>query len=127
MSWTAPVLPKKTRDWLAALKKVLAVSLPDLYQQARFYERECDLVYGTTVRPSGSVSRTQRIPVNDSTAFTVANPESPREGVEITLDFHNIGAGTIGDVTFGSEYELDGAFVKPAVDQHATYTFVRLP
>jgi hypothetical protein len=123
MSWTAPTLT--TRLNLNQLKAALADSLAELFRVARFYEVESLVPYGPLVRPSGNTSRVQRINITDGEPFTVANPDQPREGARIVLDFFNDFGGTVGTVTWGSEYVLDGAWEPPEAGQHAVYAFVR--
>lgn len=122
-----PALPPPADGWFGALRKVLSTELPKLWADARVYEQVARLPYGTTVRVSGDTTQVQRIEVTDTAAFAVANPPRPREGAEIKLAFHNTAGGTMGTVTFGNEYALDGAFVKPGVDEHALYAFVWIP
>lgn len=121
MPWASPKFPASLFE---VVRRVLADSLPDLFQRARHYEPVMFLPYGTTVRPSAARRQIQNITVTDGSAFTVANPSVPREGIELTLDFLNQSDGTMGAVTFGDEYSLDGAFDAPGVDEHAVYTFV---
>ena len=125
MTWTAPDL--RTVADLDGLVAILLERLPELWRASRQYEQVSLLPFGPSVRPDGSRTRVQRIAVPDATAFTVENPDHPREGVELSLTFLNEADGTIGAVTFGSEYSLDGAFLPPEVDSHATYTFYRAP
>jgi PKD repeat protein len=125
MSWSFQASALKGIKTIKTLVAFLADQLFALFQAARYYEPIANLTYGTTVQPNGSRSGIQRIEVTDSTAFTVLNPTLPKEGVSLTLDFINSADGTIGAVTFGSEYKLDGAFTKPTIDNHCVYTFYR--
>lgn len=108
---------------LDRLKERLSLTFNRLANVVRCYERVATLAYGTTVRPSGDLTRVQLIEVTNTSPFTVANPINAKEGAEITLDFYNHSGGTMGSVTFGSDFSLDGAFVAPANGDHAVYKF----
>jgi len=110
---------------LPQLLKVLALELPRFAQAVTTYERVAVLAYGTTIRPSGDVSRYGQITVTNATPFTIANPISPREGVELTLDIYNSSGGAMGTITWGSEYQLAGTFVNPASTKHRSIGFYR--
>lgn len=107
------------------LRRTLGTHLSRLSRLVRTYEQTGTLVYGATVRSSGEISRHLLVTITNATAFTLANPINPREGVELTYDFFNNTAGAIGAVTFGSEFELAGAFVPPGAGKHRLYSFIR--
>jgi hypothetical protein len=110
---------------LAALIKVLALELPRLAAHVMYYERIALLAYGTTVRPSGNASRYQYVRVTNTSGFTIAAPELPREGVIITLDIHNGSGGAMGVITWDPVYELTVPFVNPADGKHRLIEFYR--
>lgn len=122
MTWTAPNLAGITK--LPSLRETLANTLPNLVREGRFFDRVSPLLYGTTVRPSGRTSTGQILTVTDDVAFTIANPDQPREGVEMTLEIRNASGLTMGAVTFGSHYALEGAFQPPPIDGSAVYVFL---
>jgi hypothetical protein len=69
---------------------------------------------GASYTPNCSRSLVFRINANDTSPFTLENPTFLDEGLEMYIAIRNNSGSTMGDVTFGSEYKLDGAFVKPA-------------
>ena len=124
-AWIRTAL-QQVRD-VAALVKLLAIELPRLAQSVVTYERVARLTYGATVRPSGQLSRVSLVSVTTTAVWTMANPTEPREGVELTFDIYNGSGGTMGAVTWSSEYELGSAFVNPAVGKHRLIGFIRMP
>lgn len=110
---------------LQDLIRVLARELHRIARSMVSYERVAVLPYGTTVRPSGNLTRAMLIQATNNVAFLVANPTNPREGAEITFDIHNLAGGAMGAVTFGSEYVLTGAFTSPASTKHRLIRFYR--
>jgi hypothetical protein len=111
---------------LQTLVQKVGTHLSRLSRLVRTYEQTAILAYGTTVRSSGELSRVLLITVTNGTAFTLANPIDPREGIELTYDFFNNTAGAMGAVTFGTEFQLAGAFVAPGAGKHRLYSFVRM-
>jgi hypothetical protein len=120
-SWTRPA----TNLSVGALAGFLSDQLQKLQRLVQCYEPVAVLTYGTTVQVGGELSRIQLITVTDAVNFTIANPRTPREGAEIVLDIFNNTAGVIGTITFGSEYQTAGAFVKPAAGKHKLIAFYR--
>lgn len=114
---TATTLPK--------IMDQLKTQFTSLAQKVACYERVASLTYGTTVRPSGEVSRVAMIRVTNTSGFTVANPTSPREGVELTFDIWNDSGGTMGTITWGSEFALTATFTNPANGKHRIIGFYR--
>lgn len=125
MSWAFSIQRLRGITVLSQLVQILGLELPRLSRLVRCYEPVGPLTYGTTVQVGGDVARVQLITVTNATAFTIANPRSPREGAEITLDVFNNTAGAIGAITFGTEYQTAGAFVNPAAGKHRLIAFYR--
>ena len=123
MPWTFE-LPVGVTDLPKAMT-ALATTFKKLQQVVVCYERVAPLTYGTVVRSSGEVSRVCLVTVTNGTAFQIANPTSPREGVELTYDVFNSSGGTMGAVSFGSEFVTTGAFTVPANGKHRLITFYR--
>lgn len=105
----------------------IASTMKKLATAARCYEPVTQLTYGTTVRPGGNLTRAQLIEVTNTSAFTIANPEQPREGATITLDIYNNSGGTMGTITWGDEYALDGTVTNPADGDHLVISFYCAP
>jgi hypothetical protein len=125
MAWASPaVLLQQTRS-LESLRERLTDALGRLSNLVRCYEPVGALVYGTSILPGGDLSRQQLIEVTNGTAFTIENPRSPREGVEIVLDIYNNSGGAMGAITWGSEYEMAGAMTNPATGTHRLIAFYR--
>jgi hypothetical protein len=122
-SWLASAIKAVTN--LADLVKLLAAELPRFAHHVTCYERVTVLVYGTTVRPGGRVTRYQTLRVTDTVAFTMENPADAREGVDITFDIENGSGGTMGAITWGTEYELTATFTNPASTKHRLISFGR--
>lgn len=107
------------------LKTVLAEELGRIARNVRMYEPMVVLNFGTTVRPTGHLSRALLVPVSTTVGFLIANPEKPREGVELILDIHNQTAGAMGAITWDNQYVLGSAFTNPAAGKHRLIVFYR--
>lgn len=112
---------------LKGLITLLAAELPRFAQTVLHYERVAVLPYAATVRPSGNLTRVVTVNITNTSAWAMANPTIPKEGVELTFDIRNGSGGTMGAVTWGTEYELAGAFVKPVNGKHRLISFIRMP
>ena len=63
------------------------------------------------------------VSVNSTLAFTISNPIVPIAGMELTYEmFHNCD-GTMGVITWGTDFELNGAFCNPATGARKSITF----
>jgi hypothetical protein len=82
------------------------------------------LTYGTTVSPNAATGRAFQIDVTNTTGFTIANPVAPLKGTRISFDIRNRSGGAMGTVTWGSDFNLAGAFTNPAASKHRTITFL---
>lgn len=98
--------------------------LPRLSTVVQCYERAIYLLYGTTVRPQGDLSRVQIIQVTNTTPFTIANPLEPRDGAVVTLVIENSSGGVIAP-TFGSEYRMHQQYFPPDNGLDNSISFVR--
>lgn len=103
----------------------LTTELSRLSQVVKCYEKVPALFYGPVVQVPGDTSRTVYLAVTNGSAFTMANPDRPREGVQLTIHIYNNSGGAMGAVTWGSEYRFTGGFTAPANGGHALLTFYR--
>lgn len=83
------------------------------------------LTYGPSITPNMNAGQHKRIVVTDGVAFTIANPIAASVGQRLTLSILNSSGGAMGAITWGSEFEMAGAFTNPSNGTRRTITFLR--
>jgi hypothetical protein len=105
--------------------RFLEEQLGRLSQLVQCYERVGILTYGPNVRVPGELDRILYLRVTNGAAFTIENPERPREGVVLHFHIFNDSGGAMGPVTWGSEYTLVSPFVAPGPGDSVVVTYFR--
>jgi hypothetical protein len=115
----------RTAKTLADLINVLSRELPRFAQSVMCYELVAAPTFGSSIRVAGNLTRHVLVEASSVSDFTVENPSTPREGVELTFDVHNGTTSPMGVVTWASQFELSQSFTRPAAGKHRLITFYR--
>lgn len=125
MSWAFAIGDLDAVQTVRALATTLAKKLSQLSQRVKTYEPVADLKYGASVRVPGDADRLLRLRVTNASAFTIENPDRPKEGVALVIDLFNDSGGALGTITWGSDYTFTTTFTAPTNGNHAIVTFYR--
>lgn len=78
--------------------------------------------YGTTVTIDTTVGNIYPITATNGTAFTIAAPLTPSDGMEITLTIINTSGGALGAITWNAVFKM-AAWTSPATGFNRSITF----
>lgn len=81
--------------------------------------------YAATITPDVSTAWHSVITVTDNVDFTIANPTgaSSSGGEQLTVHILNSSGGAMGTITWGTKFNLAGAFTNPASTKTRTISF----
>jgi hypothetical protein len=88
--------------------------------------RIATLAFASSIATDCSIGYHFLISATSGTSFTISNPTNPKLGQLYTWDISNNSGGTMGSITFGSEFLTQGSFTSPASSYRRTITFRRI-
>jgi hypothetical protein len=89
-----------------------------------FKPSSLDSTYGATISGLDSSSfEVTRIVATDTNAFVISNPTNAQTGARLVYIILNSSGGTMGAVTWGSDFVLTSALNNPANGKHRIITF----
>lgn len=80
------------------------------------------MTYSTSMTPDATVANQFEIIVTNGTAFTINNPTHPKNGGEMTITIYNGSGGTIGIITWDTDYVMS-AWTNPAHTRSRSISF----
>ncbi len=81
------------------------------------------LAYSARISTDAAAANYFAIAVTDAKPFTIEDPANPVPGQQIVYDIRNNAGGAMGDITWGTVFQLAGPFVKPAAQKRRTISF----
>lgn len=85
-----------------------------------------DLTFSnSTMSTDASSGKFFRIVATNTSNFTVNNPINGKDGQELTYLMNNASGGALGTVSWGTQFQLAGAFVNPANGKYRSIHFQR--
>lgn len=79
--------------------------------------------YGPRIATDAAAANYFAIAVTDGKPFTIQDPAESTPGQQIVYDIRNKSGGAIGDITWGTAFQLAGPFIKPLSQKRRTITF----
>ena len=80
-------------------------------------------VYSASITPNAALGKYQAIEVTNTSAFTINSATNIVQGSELVIEIYNASGGTMGAITWASNYKMAGAFTNPAANYLRVISF----